>query len=198
MRKVEQSKANGWQVGRATAPMSRLRALEEHEAFTHGLAWYDDARLAMRMLAARYRRRVHTVAAVVAVLSPRQSVPGNLTLAHQALSGEHIGGFGANAAKARLILTRPSKASEYVTGPKVTAFYHALCGLDSLVLDSWAFRAATGKDEVRGKARGAVVRAYHARARALGIPVSAYQAGIWCSMRQMSGFRNSTLMTRYV
>jgi len=198
MRKVEQAKLAGWQVGKATAPMTRLRALEAHEAFAQGLAWYDDARRAMRMLATRYRRRVSTVAAIVAVLSPRQSVAGNLTLTHQALQGLPIGGFGANAAKARLILSRPSKASEYVTGPKVVAFYHALTGHDALVLDSWAFRAATGKDGIRGNAREAVVHAYHVRARSLGIPVSAYQAGIWCAMRQMSGFRNSTLMTEYV
>jgi hypothetical protein len=198
MRKVDKARANGYRLGQASKPLSRLRRLEAEPAFATGLAWYVDARNAIKRLARVYHRRLTPVAAVVAVLSPRQSVNGNITLAVRALAGEAIGGFSVNAAKARAILASPSMAEQFTKGPKVQAFYQALLGYDALVLDSWAIRAVIGKDDARGKARERIERAYKARAKALGLGLASYQAGIWAAMREASGFKNGALMSAAV
>ena len=181
-------------LGRAKLPYERLKRLEKHPSFASGSNWYDDAQRGIRTLAGAFTQPVNVVAGIVAVLSPRQSVAGNITLATGVLARDAlVGGFHANVGKERAI--HDSGDITHVRGPKVEAFYHTLVGDDALVLDSWAFRAVNLPDSPCESDRQLAVRWYTRRARACALSLSSYQAGVWCAIRHETGWRNSALLS---
>lgn len=172
--------------------VQRLKVLETHEAFASGLAWYDRATQGVRKLAAATGFGPVTVARVIAVTSPQCSVARNIAIAHAVLTGGTARGLGANIRKAHAIIEDPRRSARYVGGPKVIAFANALIGNDDLVLDVHALRAVNfDQDRLRTSDRAAVVKAYRNRAKALGLRVCAYQAGIWQAQRHSAGLRGN-------
>lgn len=177
-------------------PTQRLVWYEAHPSFESGLGWYPAAVDAISRIAGCFHRDARQVAAIVAVMSPKVGVQHNVRLALDVLRGGNVAGLGLNVRKALTIAesTYPAEWEARATGPKVSAFRRALLGEDCLVLDSWAIFAAIQKDAAQGKAREMVSRLYRARAQALQLPVSAYQAGIWAAVRAHNGYKPACML----
>lgn len=163
-------------------------------------------------------RAVERAVAVIAVLSPRLSWTKNVELArwiyaevHTALTNppapvwtksvlDRFPGLKANGKKALSILLGIDPA-EVVSGPKVTAFFHAIANPNDprgIVIDRHAFDVAVGRvmdDRTRGVVLGRkgayeqFVRAYVRAAEALqnefpGITPAEVQAITWVAWRR--------------
>lgn len=156
------------------------------EARTAGDEWYSKARRIARRMARNHCTTMATAAGVIAALSPRLGWTYNVLAADLVLSGASKvpGVFKASLAKARAIAAG-ARPLLVLKGPKVRAFYRALCGdEDATVVDVWTARAAG----LSGDALSA--REYHEVSRALtmaaveaGVPAARLQAVAWVQVR---------------
>lgn len=156
-----------------------------------GAAWYRDALATLDSYATAHGFDVATVADVVALTSPRQSVARNVQLAHAYLTTGSTSGTlpSVRAALAHWEVTRK------IRGDKTRAFSAALQGdVDAVVLDVWMFRAfglgyktLTSKRyrEVSARVRGIATRASMTPRDA--------QAAIWTATRARYGFSAAPL-----
>jgi hypothetical protein len=182
-----------------TSTESRLLAHWNDTARTgrraRGRAWYPAARAWAETLAHETGHTLEQVVAVLAITSPGAQLRTNLAWTESILRGEceTAGRFpNANRPKIANVLSDPANAAEYVTGPKVGPFHHAILGdTSALVLDRWAIFAATGErgDQAVGKVadtkrRDAVDTAYRNIARRVGLSVRDFQAAIWIHVRE--------------
>lgn len=165
-----------------------------------GKAWYATAREVAVALDPKDPVRA---AAIIAVLSPRLPWDRNVKAAAEVYQGIQPAVLAGNARKAFALLEcDASEFDEYVKGPKVRAFWHAIVNPSdprSIVVDRHALDVAAGTvldDDTRGKLLGRkgayddVCRLY---VRAAGIlskefgPVSPVevQATTWVAWRRM-------------
>lgn len=163
-------------------------------------------------------RAIERAVAVIAVLSPRLSWPKNVELTrwvyaetHAALTNppapvwtksvlDRFPGLKANGKKALSILVG-TPPEDVVSGPKVTAFFHAIANPNDprgIVIDRHAFDVAVGRvmdDRTRGIVLGrkgayeSFVRAYERAAEQLqaefpGITPAEVQAITWVAWRR--------------
>lgn len=159
-----------------------------------GRQWYPRAAEIMADLAADTGYSVDQCVAVLAITSPGIQLRTNLDHTARIMRAESDSGGrfpNVNRPKISAVLADAEYASEYVRGPKVGPFFKAILGdVDALVLDRWAFFAATGtgdREEIQGmrpKAREAVVSAYRKAARSVRIRVRDFQATVWIHARE--------------
>lgn len=167
-----------------------------------GRDWYPAARRWAANLADETGLTVAQVVAILAITSPGAQLVTNLEwtervarqwhrarTSHRGSRYARVGRFpNAMAPKLRNVLRDPAAAEAYVTGPKVSAFHRAILGDDSaLVIDRWAFRAATGSPDLnllRPTLRTAVESAYERAAAIVGEPIRAFQAVVWIALRE--------------
>lgn len=197
------------------------------EEFEEGRAWYANARkLAMGLAHSQIKGyyddleynekwdvEVRKAVAVIAVLSPQVHWDRNVEMARNAYviasyqnydrseSRDSWPGLKANFDKAMRILDG-EKPEDVVSGPKVTAFYHAITDANDprgIVIDRHAFDVAVGRvmdDKTRGIVLGragayaSFVRAYERATVALqafypGITPAEVQAICWVAWRRL-------------
>lgn len=127
-----------------------------------------------------------TAAGVIAALSPRLTWSYNVIAAEAVLAkAERVPGvFRANLVKARAI-AEGARPLTVLSGPKVRAFYRALCGDSSAaVVDVWTARAA-GLDQtaLTPTMYDQVARALRMGADEVGTTTSSMQAVAWVAVR---------------
>jgi len=148
-----------------------------------GSAWYSVGKDACRDLSQRYQVSLECAAGVVAALSPRVTWRQNLKLANAVLSNSYErGAFKANLDKAFHIAYGASP-EDILRGDKVRAFYFALIGRDTVVVDVWMLRAVKFARSVTKRAYRAIVEAIQRAAKAVNVAASAFQAIIWVTIR---------------
>jgi hypothetical protein len=155
-------------------------------ARTAGVQWYRAARAMARKLGRMHGCSAATAAGVIAALSPRLTWSYNVIAAEAVLAkAERVPGvFRANLAKARAIAAG-ARPLTVLSGPKVRAFYRALCGDSSAaVVDVWTARAA-GVDPqgLSPQLYAQVARALKLGADEVGTTTSAFQAVAWVAVR---------------
>lgn len=159
-----------------------------------GAGWYSAAaseadRLAE--LAPAGIGRVRT-AGIIAALSPRAHWSVNLRWAEAIVVSAGSGWPIAPAVSTRAVRAKAWKIAHgadparVLGGPKVRAFWQAICGdPDAAVVDVWAARAAgvSASELYRAGAYDAVAEAYRALAAIVGVPTRDLQATIWLALR---------------
>lgn len=155
-------------------------------ARTAGVQWYRAARAMARKLGRQHNVTTATAAGVIAALSPRLTWSYNVVAANLVLGqAERVPGvFRANLAKARAI-ANGARPLSVLSGPKVRAFYRALCGDESAaVVDVWTARAAGVNPEgLSPQLYDQVARALKMGADEVGTTTSAFQAVAWVAVR---------------
>ena len=166
------------------------------EERARGAAWYDDARGHAALVADIAGVPPIVGAAVIAVLSPQVEWSVNLREAYTLAVAYRDGtlpdantfrAFQRNIDKAWGCLTMPDLWTEYVRGPKVSAFHRAIAGLPGgPVIDRHATRVATGYgyDSVSNGAYRLVQAAYEDAARIAGEDVHTLQAATWITCKR--------------
>lgn len=166
-----------------------------------GLTWYTEAREFIKVVAKKFELPTAIVAGVVAVTSPRKGWGANKDIAYQLceMYTQHAteedvlsikGAFRTNLAKAWNILrmTEADNVYDYVRGPKVTAFYANLLGIDSaLTLDTHALRAWAGHTDRISWSKKELTQAetdYRNAASRTDVTVAQFQAIIWVVWRE--------------
>lgn len=160
-----------------------------------GRDWYPSAGRIVRAIAAEANAcgvrsmPPERVASAVAALSPRNPWYWNIADAHAfALAAASDGPmptattFSANARRAWSMLRGDSGADWSTEAPKVRAFVRAIMGdADSVVVDVWAMRVATGglRDAVRPGEYAAVAGAYRDASGIVGESPCDLQAITW-------------------
>lgn len=148
-----------------------------------GAAWYAVGKEACQDLSERYQVSIECAAGVVAALSPRVTWRQNLKLAHAVLSNSYErGAFKANLRKA-MAIADGARPEDVLRGDKVRAFYFALIGQDTVVVDVWMLRAVNFARSVTKRAYRAIVEAIKRAAAAVNVAASAFQAIIWVTIR---------------
>lgn len=109
--------------------------------------WYDTAYKFALEVARLYHRKVKTIAAMIAVMSPMTEWGQNcINVLHVCQYGEgtmfwKLAGFNRNIEKA--IRCFAENTDKYVSGKKVTEFYHNIMGKRSnATIDIWMFKIA--------------------------------------------------------
>lgn len=159
---------------------------------SEAVVWYGNAQNVAKDLAAGSPYTVRQCAAVIAVLSPRITWAQNVIAARTVVDSHaqgvpvesvKVSGFGRNVREAYAILD----GKPFVGGPKTGAFYRAIMGDDdSVTVDVWAYRAATGRDCPNGvpaKEHGAIDAAYRQAARRLSLSPRELQSIVWVAVR---------------
>lgn len=195
------------------SPEARLLAHWAASARTgrrqRGKKWYPTARAWAESLANETGRTLEQVVAVLAITSLAAQLQTNLTWTEAIIRGEieTAGRFpNSNRPKIAAVLANPQAATDYVTGPKVGPFHHAILGdSTALVLDRWAIFAATGErsdehlNKITGtKRREAIELAYHTVAKRVGLTVRDFQAAIWLQVRETTPKAGSLVAPRLV
>lgn len=160
------------------------------KATQEGQAWYPNAWQLCKRLAAEHSLQPKRVAAVLAATSPRARWSTNVE-ATELLLADYVAGskrgsykiLGANAAKGMKILE-----SRYyynvLSGPKVTAFYAAICGdEDAVTVDSIMSKAAGFSSNVSDAIREDVTNAVWQIGDVFGLSPRDAQAAVWCAFR---------------
>lgn len=154
-----------------------------------GRVWYPNAEGVIANLAAEFQLGRPTVAAVVAVLSPRQRWRKNVEAARAILDGEpwRVGRvLDANVDKA-LALAAGAAPLDIVSGDKVTAFWANLNGSrEAVTVDVWAQRAALGymhRWQPKHGRYARLARAYRAGAAIVGETPREFQSIVWQAIR---------------
>jgi hypothetical protein len=164
-----------------------------------GLGWYDAAQ---REAAAIWPERPDLAAGVLAALSPRCQWSSNVAWAHALVTEARAGracpdvSTKANRRTAWAIATAGddplrhlgtvSHTGRVVSGHKVRAFYRNITGdHDSVTVDVWAFRAATGLEveNITARQYRLISAAYVRAAAILGITPRECQAAVWVATR---------------
>lgn len=111
-----------------------------------GRLWYPGAENGIADLSREFQLGRPRVAAIVAVLSPRQRWRKNIEGARRVLEGEawRAPVYAANRAKAEALLAG-APLEQIIGGDKVTSFWANLIGSRTAVtIDKWAQQAALG------------------------------------------------------
>lgn len=129
-----------------------LYSLSTPEERSKGEDWYRRALGQAKNISENTLAPLHTVVGIIAALSPGLAWEKNLEQAARFIRAKGQGTFGVygrrNAEKARRILKGESPL-DVLKGRKVRAFYCAILGEDSLVIDSHMHCAALGIREGR-------------------------------------------------
>jgi len=159
-------------------------------AIDAGKAWYPDAWRICQRIGAEHGLAPRRVAAVMAVTSPRARWSTNLA-ATAMLCAEHKAGtysysyniLGASATKGVRVL-ESRYYSNVISGPKVSAFYDAICGdTDSVTVDSIMSKAAGYSSDVSDRIREEVVQACWMIGDVFGVSPRDAQAAVWVAYR---------------
>lgn len=166
-----------------------------------GIDWYPKARRLAKDCAEKTGLDWQVCAAIIAVMSPQNSWYGpngqeynTLPLIRWFQAGNDWRGapglgIGANKEKARQMVLTNSPSG--LKGPKVEAFYAAICGEQATTLDVWAIRVAfnlpllseniweVAKVEGSPKVRAVLKAAYIAAADTVGLREEEFQAVVW-------------------
>jgi hypothetical protein len=162
-----------------------------------GRVWYANAHNALAGIANQYGYSTDTICAVCAVLSPGYAWQRNLAATHLITSmfpvPVTVGVYGKrNIDKARRLLAGETPTA-VLSGPKVTAFYHALrtAGLHptAVVLDRHMYRVIRNTALPESRLRPVFQPARYERlasiirtvARTLAVAPSVLQATLWLS-----------------
>lgn len=155
-----------------------------------GRRWYPAMREWAEQLAAETGYTLEQVVAVLAITSPGAQLVTNQDWTEQVCRGEKqtAGRFpNVNRPKIAGVLASPEAAHEYVIGPKVGPFHHAILGdRDALVIDRWATAAANPfrDDALSDPGRRCIESAYRSLARKRRLKVRELQAIIWTQVRE--------------
>lgn len=169
----------------------RLLAIHETAApavIEAGRLWYPGAENVIADLSREYQLGRPRVAAIVAVLSPRQRWRKNIEGARAVLEGEpqRAPGFDGNRAKASALLAG-EPLELIIGGDKVTSFWANLIGSHTAVtVDIWAQRAALGYDhphQPKNDRYRRLVAIYRAAAECVGETPREFQSVIWQAIR---------------
>lgn len=169
----------------------RLLAIHENAApavIDAGRLWYPSAENVIADLSREFQLGRPRVAAIVAVLSPRQRWRKNIEGARHVLGGEawRAPGFDTNRTKA-LALLAGAPLANIIGGDKVTSFWANLIGSRTAVtVDVWAQRAALGyyhQWQPKDAAYCRLVRAYRVAAEMVGETPREFQAIVWNAIR---------------
>lgn len=157
-----------------------------------GRDWYSNAQKWVQATSSEFSMDTETVAAILAVLSPRCDWSDNLIdartmieTAHDETAGEYppVTALGANRDKAAYILNG-ADPNEIVRGPKVSTFWRNLLGdPDAVTIDSWAMRAVGMPDVPTPRTHREVESAYRRAAKLRNETPSAMQAIVWVVTR---------------
>lgn len=171
-----------------------LRRYDRADTLTRrrGRAWYRLARAECRAIADAHGVTYRQAAAVLAVTSADTQLVANVAFTRRAIEtrGETAGRYPADQVpKVRAILADARRPGRYATGPKVSAFYRAVCGdTSALVIDRWASYAAGGRKDRPPLAdeRRTLEAAYRTAAVLAGESVRDLQAIVWIACRESS------------
>lgn len=159
-------------------------------ACSEGRAWYPNAWRVCQSLGAEFGLAPRRVAAVMAVTSPRARWSTNVEATRRLCADHRVGMYtssynilGANATKAVRVL-ESRYYSGVISGPKVSAFYAAICGdEDSVTVDSLMSKAAGFGSDVSDRIREDVTCAVWQIGDVFGLSPRDAQAAIWCAFR---------------
>lgn len=173
-----------------------LRIFDAADADTleAGRLWYPGAENVIADLSREYQLGRPRVAAIVAVLSPRQRWRKNIEGARRVLGGEpkRAPGFDTSRNKAKL-LAAGSPLEEILGGDKVVSFWANLIGSHTAVtVDVWAQRAALGyyhPHQPKNSRYERLVNIYRAAAETAGETPREFQAIIWNAIRPAVEFK---------
>jgi hypothetical protein len=171
----------------------RDRLLRIYEAASEdvvevGRLWYPGAENVIADLSREFSLGRPRVAAIVAVLSPRQRWRNNIEGARHVLEGEpwRAPGYDVNRDKA-VALANAAPLEAIIGGEKVTSFWANLIGSRTAVtVDVWAQRAALGYYHRHQPKRGRyerLVAIYRASAEAAGETPREFQSIVWNAVR---------------
>lgn len=153
-----------------------------------GRLWYPGAENVIADLSREYQLGRPRVAAIVAVLSPRQRWRSNIQGARHILEGEawRAPGYDTNRDKA-VALADGAPLEQIIGGDKVTSFWANLIGSRTAVtVDVWAQRAALGhyhRHQPKHGRYARLVSIYRAAAEAVGETPREFQAIVWNAIR---------------
>lgn len=167
-----------------------LSAFGVDEALEAGVAWYPNAWNICRAIASSHGSTPRRVAAVMAVTSPRarwvQNISATIGIAEDAKVGTFQPSYGVirrNETKAIRIMTS-RYYSNMITGPKVSAFYDAICGdTESVTVDTIMSKAAGYSENVTPSIREEVTQACWMLADVFGVSPRDAQAAVWVAFR---------------
>lgn len=165
-----------------------IYAAASAETLEVGRLWYPGAEDVIAELSREFSLGRPHVAAIVAVLSPRQRWRKNIEGARAVLAGEprRASGFDTSRAKAVALAGR-APIEQIVGGDKVISFWANLIGSSTAVtIDVWAQRAALGRyhpHQPKDARYGRLVTAYRAAAELVGETPREFQAIIWNAIR---------------
>jgi hypothetical protein len=167
-----------------------MRKYGVDNAVADGRAWYPRAWSFCQTISKETGVPARRVAAVMAVTSPRArwstNVAATIRLCEEHKAGAYSYSYnilGANATKAVRVL-ESRYYSNVLSGPKVTAFYAAICGdEDSVTVDSLMSKAAGFGSDVSDRIRDEVVTAVWQIGDVFGLSPRDAQAAVWCAYR---------------
>lgn len=153
-----------------------------------GRLWYPGAENVIADLSREFSLGRPRVAAIVAVLSPRQRWRKNIEGARAVLEGEpwRAPGYDSNRDKA-VALAAGAPLEAIIGGDKVTSFWANLIGSRTAVtVDVWAQRAALGyyhRHQPKHGRYARLVSIYRAAAEAAGETPREFQSIVWNAIR---------------
>lgn len=153
-----------------------------------GRLWYPGAENVIADLSREFSLGRPRVAAIVAVLSPRQRWRKNIEGARHILEGEawRAPVFAGNRVKAEALLSG-APLEQIIGGDKVTSFWANLIGSRTAVtIDVWAQRAALGRHHPHQPKDGRYARLvsiYRSAAETVGETPREFQAIVWNAIR---------------
>jgi len=165
-----------------------IYAAAESDVIEAGRIWYPSAENVIADLSREFQLGRPRIAAVVAVLSPRQRWRKNIEGTRAVLEGEpwRVPGYGANRDKA-VALAAGAPLEEIIGGDKVTSFWANLIGSRTAVtVDVWAQRAALGyyhKWQPKHDRYRRLVAVYRAAAEQTDETPREFQSIIWQAIR---------------
>lgn len=166
------------------------------EQLDRGRRWYDRARAECGRMSRLYSMPLGRTAAAMAITSPDAKLVQNVRWTERVLADKAkrrgVKSAGRYPADQRPKLEgaldrRKPNPAQYVSGPKVSAFYHAIMGdADILVIDRWAaFAAGFPRDRApRARERDIIGTAYRQAAERVGESVRDFQAIVWIVVRE--------------
>lgn len=161
------------------------------DAIDFGRVWYPLAWNHCSDIGREHNVAPKRVAAVMAVTSPRARWGVNLEatrrivadVANNDYQGKSYGVLRRNETKAIRIMTG-RYYSNVVVGPKVSAFYDAICGdVESVTVDSIMSQAAGYSSDVSPRIREEVTTACWQIADVFGLSPRDAQASVWVAAR---------------
>lgn len=163
------------------------------EAGADAASWYESATEDINTFADTFGFDRDTVAAVVAILSPRVQVSRNARLAVNYLLDGSTDGVMKSRIEAIERYIRYGFLSGDTHGKKVFAFYRNLSGdFDHVTIDTWMAKIYgiefQGITDAEREALQADVKAI---ADAAGITPAAAQAALWVGYRELQGHNDS-------